>query len=88
MCVVPKVRCKLQSNIQRDKLATQKMLQAKIGRDVNEADSSGRRNKAGEEKKKLSLCLLILLRSEHLEISAIGFFRTSCLRGSFVKGFK
>lgn len=47
VCVIPKVQYKLQSNIQRDKLATQKMLQAKIEHDVKEADSSGRRNKAG-----------------------------------------
>lgn len=50
MFVIPKVRCKLQSNIQREKLATQEMLQAKIGRGVSEADSSSRRNKAEGEK--------------------------------------
>lgn len=57
MFLIHTVCHRLQSSIWRDKLATQKMLQAKIGHDINETDSSSRRNKAGAKKVKFVPCL-------------------------------
>lgn len=79
MIIIPKVHHKLESSVWREKLAPQKMLQAKL--DISEADSSGSRGKYRE-------VWAVSLWCEHLGISPVGFFPLPAYEVSFGKGFK